>query len=111
MHDVKVGREDGFPGFGQVLMSQQYRRLLESHANTAAMLYQAVVAKRSGALARDVRVHTRVGGLANDRWVAQLIVGEQIDYGASHEFGTAAKNHENRAKDLDKVLQMLREYS
>lgn len=110
MHDVKVGRADGYPGIGQVLLSQPYRRLLESKGNAAAALYQALVAKRTGRLARDVQVRTHIGGRNSDRWVATVVVGERVPYAASHEFGTDEKNHENRAKDLDKVLKMLAGY-
>ena len=111
MHNVKVGRAHGYNGLGQVLRSQQYRRLLETHANTAAMLYQATVAKRTGELSRDVKVRTRIGGQANDRWVAQVIVGENVQQDLPHEFGTAAQGHANAAHDLDKVLRMLAAYS
>lgn len=126
MHDVKVGRDDGFPGIGQVLLSQQYRRLMERGGNTAALLYQALVAKRTGELARDVQVRTHIGGLNNDRWVATVVVGENVIEDLPHEFGWTPYNKRDDkgryasrdnddvrgepvagAHDLDQVLKML----
>lgn len=111
MRDVRIGIRHGFRGVGEVLMGQPMKRLMESRANTVAMLYQASVAKRSGALARDVRVTTRIGGTANDRWVGQVIVGENIIHDLPHEFGwTESGDRQAGAKDLKQALGRLAGY-
>ena len=110
MRDVKVGRAGGHTGLGEVLLSSDMRRLVESRANTAAMLYQALVAKRTGQLARDVKVSTYIGG---DRWRARVTVGENIVHDLPHEFGHDRQNgpRVDGAEDLKKVLRMLAAYT
>lgn len=121
MREVRIGIKHGFRGVGEVLMGQPMRRLMESRANTVAMLYQASVAKRSGALARDVRVTTKIGGRNNDRWTGQVIVGERIDHDLRHEFGWTQAwidedgtrhtgDHHPGAKDLKQALGRLAGY-
>lgn len=116
MRDVKVGRAHGFRGLGEVLVSPEMKRLVESRANTAALLYQALVAKQTGELARDVQVRSRIGGPNRDRWVASVHVGEHVVQDLPHEFGyeQAESQGGNRvagAEDLDQVLRMLARFT
>ena len=46
------------------------------------LLYQAIVSKRSGELARSAKARTRISG---DRYVG--VVEVEASYAASHEFG------------------------
>lgn len=111
MHNVKVGRDHGFDGLGRVLLSPEYKRVMERGGNTAALLYQALVAKRTGQLARDVQVRTRIGGRRNDRWETHVVVGEHVPQDLPHEFGYERDGEEVAgAKDLDQVLRMLAGY-
>lgn len=87
--EVKVYR---YPNraLGAVLVSSELRRIIEERTHTALMLYQAQVAKRSGALARSARVHTAIEPVVKGqpRWVGTLTVGgDGVDYAAAHEFG------------------------
>ncbi|AKJ72028.1 hypothetical protein [Gordonia alkanivorans] len=112
MRDVKVGRAHGFRGLGEVLVSAEMRRLVESRANTAALLYQALVAKQTGELARDVQVRTRIGGPNRDRWVGSVHVGEHVVQDLPHEFGYARNGTPvDGAHDLDQVLRMLARFT
>jgi hypothetical protein len=93
-----------------VLLSPTMRTIVEERANTAAMLYQATVAKRTGRLAASAHAHTEVGGKYHDRWTGELLVGAigslgTVDYAASHEFGT--RPHPAAARDLNQVLAEL----
>lgn len=112
MHDVRIGRRYGYKGIGEFLRGLPMRRVVENRANTLAMLYQAQVAKRTGELARDVQVSTRIGGRENDRWVAKVTVGERIEHDLPHEFGHTTKRGKGirGAQDLEKSLKMLRGY-
>jgi len=60
--------------------------VLRRKGEIAQALYRGSVRKRSGELARDVRVSTHVGGAKKDRLVTDVIVF--TPYAASHEFGT-----------------------
>lgn len=106
------------PAITALLVSARMRAIMEERANTAQMLYQAQVAKRTGRLARSARAHTEIGGKRNDRWIGELIIGGGIDYGAAHEFGAdvvdfAGETHQDANPahhDLNQVLQMLEAY-
>lgn len=121
--DVKVYR---YPNraIGAVLVSPEVRRIVEERVHTALALYQAQVAKRSGALARSARVHTAIEPVlkGQPRWVGTLTVGGQgVDYGATHEFGRGEHPHsidanvndadagiiQHAAHDLNVVLENL----
>jgi hypothetical protein len=78
------------------------RTLVAGRAEVAKAIYQGIVAKRTGRLARSARVETFVGGKKNDRWIGRLIV--DAPYTASHEYGT---EDGAGAHDLNIVLNQL----
>lgn len=84
---------DPNPALTGWLVGPECRRIMEERANMAMLLYQAQVAKRTGRLARSARAHVEIGGDKHDRWVGELIVGDDpgVDYAASHEFGVEAE--------------------
>lgn len=94
-----------YRGMGEWLVGPEAQQLVRSKAVEAQALYQAIVAKRTGALAASAQVTTRIGGLSGRRWIGVLTVGEDLDYGASHEFGT--KDAQQAANDLKAVLAAL----
>lgn len=114
------------PAVTAALLSAATRAYLEGRLLTAAMLYQAQVAKISTRLARSAHTHVGIGGADHDRWVGDLVVGGQgasgaVDYAAAHDFGRgihprSVVNLDGRtvvqkpADDLEKVLQMLGDY-
>jgi hypothetical protein len=102
MEDVTVPVPNPF--ITQWLVGPECKRLVESKTHTAEMLYQAEVAKRSGDLARSSRVELYLGGRRHDRWEGALTVGNDLDYGASHEYGT---QFQAGAQDLTVVLNQL----
>lgn len=82
------------------------------------MLYQALVAKRTGRLAASARAHVEIGGVRKDRWIGELVVGGagprgEAFYAASHEFGHDVVvdheviGHAKAAHDLNSVLEEL----
>ncbi|MBY0440984.1 MAG: hypothetical protein K2Q25_02415 [Mycobacteriaceae bacterium] len=91
----------------ELLVSARMRAIVEERANTAAMLYQAQVAKRTGRLAASAHASTEIGGVRQDRWIGVLTVGSALPYGASHEFGTRAHGQTDAAHDLNRVLEQL----
>lgn len=87
--DVKIYR---YPNraIGAVLVSSEVRRVVEERVHTALALYQAQVAKRTGALASSARATTAIEPVlkGQPRWVGTLTVGgDGVDYAAAHEFG------------------------
>lgn len=94
MRDVKVGAQDGFQGLTQWLIGPECKRLVFAKASEASLIYQALVAKRTGRLARSVKVTTVIGGAKGDRWVGRVTV--DTPYAAAHEFG-----HEQRGVERD----------
>lgn len=88
-----------------VLISPEMQAICLERVEMAKALYQAQVTKRTGALAASAYAHTEVGGVRNDRHIGILTVGEGLQYGASHEFGTAG--HASAAHDLNRVLEEL----
>jgi len=85
----------------------------------AMLLYQATVAKRTGALAASAHATTEIGGARSDRHIGVLLVGGRgVDYSLAHEFGVGdhpASVHnldgkqrvEVAADDLQRVLEEL----
>lgn len=112
MDNVRVGGPDGFPGLEQWLVGIECRRMVESKANEALMLYQAIVTKRTGRLALSAHASTEVAPVkaGSPRWVGVVASGRGLDYGLAHEFG--AENARSRAQmdaaeDFNQVLSML----
>lgn len=91
-----------YRGMGEWLKGPEARELVQSRAARAEELYQSIVARRTGKLAASTRVELSIGGARNDRWVADMVVGQS--YAASHEFGT---QFQADADDLNAVLSML----
>jgi len=113
--DVDLHRDPN-PALAQALLGAPMRRCVEERAHIAALLYQAEVAKRTGALARTAHAGTEIGGIHNDRVIGVVTIGRGVDYGASHEFGTDAQFDDDGeptraatsgARDLNAVLEQL----
>lgn len=101
-----------------LLLSPRMEEICRERVEVAKGLYQAKVAKRTGALAASAHATTEIGGVRHDRHVGILTVGEDLGYGASHEFGTGdhpqsvhnldGPNHiQQGARDLNTVLEEL----
>lgn len=69
------------------LVGARCDEILHEIGAKAVPLYQATVAKRTGALAASARFHTEIGGARNDRHVGVMTVGDGLAYGAAHQFG------------------------
>lgn len=127
MDDIHIPKPN--PALTAILKSPKMARIVRLKTEYAKTRYRAIVAKRSRRLAASARVKLSIGGYKNDRWVGQLIVGEGLKYGASHEFGHVAarstesgqyversparrravrKRKARAAKDLKRVLRSLR---
>jgi phage gpG-like protein len=99
------------PALTELLVSVRMREIVFDRAVTGQMLYQVRVAKESTKLARTARAFTEIGGKRQDRWIGTVLVGEGLEYGASHEFGyttrrgTRARRHKVAGTlDLNHVL-------
>lgn len=102
---------------GEFMLSQRCREICYERADMAMMLYQAEVAKRSGALARTAHAHTEIGGKRHDRWIGVLsVASRQVEYEAAHEFGYTHKIGKGKQgpgefipghDDLNAVLEQL----
>lgn len=95
----------------EFLVGPELRGIVEERINTAHMLFQAEVAKRTGMLAASAHAHTEIGGVKNDRWTGVLSVGAigslgSVDYSASHQFGT---RFQPPHRELNAVLDQLGE--
>lgn len=108
-HDIPAPPGRSNPAVKALLVSPEVRSVMFEAAEIAQALYRDIVAKRTGRLARSARVETFIGGEANDRWCSRLVVGESLDYGAAHEFGTDDGDMDIRAGayDLNQVLNMM----
>lgn len=98
------------PAIAAILVSPQMRGLMFERGEMAKAIYQEIVAKRTGRLARSARVETFRGGRAKDRWKARLIVGgSEAPHGLAHEFGFDDGNARIGAasRDLNRVLNQL----
>lgn len=95
------------PAITAALRSPEMRSLVAGRAEAAKAIYQEIVSKRTGRLARSARIETFIGGAKNDRWIGRLIV--EAPYSASHEFGTGDGGEHVRAgfHDLNVVLNRL----
>lgn len=100
MEDINIPYPN--PALAAILRSQQVRRMVQAKAEEGQAIYQGIVAKRTGRLARSARIETFIGGAKSDRWCARLIV--DAPYAASHEFGTEKGP---AAHDLNQVLNRL----
>jgi hypothetical protein len=87
------------PALAAVLVSAEMQAIVLERAEVAKALYQAQVAKRTGALAASAQAHTEIGGVKHDRHVGYLTVGEGLAYGAAHEFGVG--DHPESVHNLD----------
>lgn len=98
-----------YRGMGEWLVGPESQAMVRAKAVEAATIYQAIVAKRTGALSESAQVSTRIGGLSGRRWFGVLTVGDGVDYGASHEFGTDDGDERitAAAHDLRVVLENL----
>lgn len=107
---------------GAWLVGPECRVVVTERINTAEMLYQAEVAKRSGRLAGATRVTVQRGGPKRNYLEGVLTVGGQsargmVDYILPHEFGAQERFDANRGdpafdetvgdRDLYAVLDML----
>ncbi|OCB59140.1 hypothetical protein A5722_05140 [Mycobacterium vulneris] len=114
---------DPNPAVTAALRSAATRVYLEERGQTAKMLYQAQVAKRTARLAASAHVDVGIGGVENDRLVADLVVGGRgslgaVDYAAAHDFGADVIGFDGERHldanpahhDLKEVLQMLEGY-
>lgn len=127
MDDINIPSPN--PALTAILVSPKMARIVRLKTEFANTRYRAIVAKRSRRLAASARVKLSIGGHKKDRWVGQLIVGEGLKYGASHEFGHQAarstesgqyversphrrravrKRKARAAKDLKQVLRSMR---
>ncbi|MBX9920006.1 MAG: hypothetical protein K2Y33_09310 [Mycolicibacterium frederiksbergense] len=108
------------PFLTDYLRGGECRGIITERTNTALMMYQAEVAKRSAALAKSAHATVEIGGVQHDRWVGTLTVGElgiADDYVLPHEFGADDRYDANRgdptfdetegARDLNFVLESL----
>lgn len=102
------------------LRGNECRSLVSERINTAQMMYQAAVSKRSTALARSARTTVRLTGSQAKYWVGILLVGETglaSEYALAHEFGADERFDENRgdpafdetegARDLNEILETI----
>lgn len=102
------------------LLSAECRGIVTERTHTALRMYQAEVAKRTGALARSAHATVHRGGLKDDRWIGTLTVGDTGitgEYALAHEFGADERFDSNRgdpafdetegAQDLNLVLETL----
>lgn len=90
------------PAVEDALVGQQMREIVSERIQLAHLLYQAIVAKRSGALARSAHASTAIEKPVKGfpRWVGTLSVGGQyVDYALPHEFGRGI--HEGSIHQLD----------
>ena len=81
----------GTTGVGKYLVSSTVRSLMVEHAEIAVALYRDRVKKRSGANARDVRIHTELStgtrsGRTTTRWVAYVTA--YSPHALAREFGS-----------------------
>ena len=96
-------------GLADWFKGPENRRIMEEISNTAAMLAQAEIHKRTGALAHSVNGHVEIGGHNKDRYIAEVTIGGNgVDYAASYEFGTSTGNEAHRV--ADQVLTQLEHF-
>lgn len=106
-HDIPAYPNPAVVG---LLRGSEMRALMFERAEMAKAIYQDIVSKRTGRLARSAHSETFIGGAANDRWCGRLTVGDaSAYYGVSHEFGTDDGDNGIHAgfHDLNVVLNSL----
>lgn len=79
-------------GIGKLLKGSEIRAELTDRAEMVVALYRERVRKDTGENARNVRVHTEIGGRRGDRWTA--VVTAHAGHAAAREFG----NYRRRGK-------------
>lgn len=106
-NNIRSWPADDNPAIRALLLSPGVRSLVQKRAEIARDLYRAIVAKRTGRLARSARVETFLGGQHQDRWCARVIV--EAPYAASHEYGVDDGDTHilAAAHDLNIVLNQL----
>lgn len=82
-------------GLGKLLKGPEIRSELVERGEMVVALYRARVKKATGENARNVRVHTEMGGKSGDRWTA--VVTAYAQHAAAREFG----NYRSRGKGFD----------
>jgi len=87
-----------------VLFSPGLGSLLQGEADEIAGLYRAIVAKRTGKLAASTSAYVTVGGRRHDRLIGKVTVGDGLEYGALHEFGSKSNPDRRAAKDLAEAV-------
>lgn len=103
------------PGIGAALVAPPMRSAVTSVGEIARALYWDRVAKRTRRLAASARISTEVETVlkGQPRWVCTMRVGGygplgQVDYAASHDFGThrdVAGPQSAGAEDINAVLR------
>lgn len=113
--DINVPLQPRNDALRELKRSALMRGIMAHLSDGAVLLYQAKVAKRSGALARSARPDVEMGGHHGDEWTGGLIVG--TDHALPHEFTAEVplfgdKEHRHRdppARDMNFVLEHLGE--
>lgn len=103
---------DPNPGIGEALVGEGMRRACEERAQMALLLYQAQVAKRTGALAASAHATVELGPVlkGQPRWQGVLTVGGRgIEYALAHEFGRG--DHPGSIHDLDREKDIIQHAS
>ncbi|WP_052313663.1 hypothetical protein [Nocardia thailandica] len=97
------------PAVVGLLKSREMRAVMFERGEIAQAIYREIVSKRTARLARSARVSTFIGGERNDRWCAELTIGESVHYGLPHEFGYDDGDAHVEAGffDLNATLNML----
>ncbi|MFC9761649.1 hypothetical protein [Rhodococcus jostii] len=91
-------------GVGKFLKSPTMRSLMTEHAEIAVSLYRSRVRQRTGENAREVRVHTEIGGRRHDRWVA--VVTAYAPHALAREFGNSRnRTPEHTLRDVARDLE------
>jgi hypothetical protein len=89
-----------------VLISPGLGAILQGHAEQVALIYQGIVAKRTGRLAASAHAYVTVGGHKSDRLIGKVTVGAGVEYGLLHEFGSKSNPHRQAAKDLAEAVEL-----
>lgn len=90
-------------GVGKFLRSRELRSLMSEYGDLAVALYRDRVRKDTGENAREVRVHTEIGGRAHDRWIA--VVTAYAPHAAAREFGNRRTKAEHTLRDVARDIE------
>jgi hypothetical protein len=104
LSDINVPLQPHNDAIAYAKISPRMREIVGERAATAALLLQAMIAKRTGRLASSVHAHTEIGGVHHDMWVGVMTVGGigaggSVEYGLPHEYGRG--DHDESIKNLD----------